>query len=426
MTYESLAMPFKTFLATGMFLTGIIAICACIYIGKKQGKAKLALLILSSVIVFAAMLLHASMIRAERATQPIPEISLRFARIPVLIPVAFWLLSLVFLIFAIKAEIRRRKTEITPSSIKESFDHLETGLCFSKPDGLILLTNHRMIGLSHTLFGKPLENADLFWNALENQSPLPSVKRLSEGAQPEFLLPDGSVLSFRRENLNGIYQITAADITRRHQLNDELQKRNTELEAMHARIRSYGEKVNEYVIARERLETRANLHGFMGQALLMTRNHLINRTGSRNQMLDIWQRNIEILRMEADSVSETDSFKSLINAASAIGMQVSVTGEVPKNSAVNTLMASLGAEALTNAVRHAGAKQLFIDIEKSGTVLSARYTNDGALPASDIKEGGGLGSARRKAEAAGGRLTVETNPRFILTLSFDEEVTENV
>ena len=69
---------------------------------------------------------------------------------------------------------------------------------------------------------------------------------------------------------------------------------------MNTRIRSYGDKVDEYVIARERLETRVNLHGFLGQALLMTRHYLQYESGDPKRIIDVWQRNIEVLRMEAE------------------------------------------------------------------------------------------------------------------------------
>ena len=81
---------------------------------------------------------------------------------------------------------------------------------------------------------------------------------------------------------------------------------------------------------------------------------------------------------------------------------------------------------LTNAVRHAGATQLFIDAQESANAYVVRYTNDGVLPDHAITEGGGLGSARRKTEAAGGSMQIEASPRFALILSFDKEVMSHV
>ena len=43
-----------------------------------------------------------------------------------------------------------------------------------------------------------------------------------------------------------------------------------------------------------------------------------------------------------------------------------------------------------------------------------------------IAEGGGLSTARRKIEAAGGQMKIETEPRFMLTIIFEKGVTMDV
>ena len=426
MTYASLLMFVKTTIATLLFLTMVAGICTCLLVGKKQGKVKLILLPLCTAVMAAMLLLYASVIRAERAPAHIPAVSLWFEQQPVMLPLLVWMAIAAFFVMVIIEEVNRRKTAITPSSIKESLDQLETGLCYAQPNGLILLTNHRMNELSHVIFGKALQNVELFWQALTADPPVEGVERIASGEQPEFRLPDGTVRSFRREALDGTIQITAADTTRQHQLVGELQDRHRDLEDMNARIRSYGDKVDEYVIARERLETRVNLHGFLGQALLMTRHYLQYESGDPKRIIDVWQRNIEVLRMEAEPRQETDSLSSLRNAAKAIGMQVHVSGPLPENLQQQRLIAAMGAETLTNAVRHAGAKQLWIDMEQTETAHIIRYTNDGAVPTGPVTEGGGLSTARRKIEAAGGQMRIDAEPRFMLTIIFEKGVTMDV
>ena len=426
MTFAALSMTFKTIVATSFFLTMIVGLCSCIFAGKKQGRVRQVLLSVSTAVVAAMLFLYASVIRAERAPAHIPEISLWFEQQPLILPLLVWMTALVFFIMVIAEEINHRKMAITPSSIKESLDQLETGLCFSRPNGLVILTNHRMNELSHAIFGKALENAKLFWQALVSDPPVDGVERIASGEQPEFLLADHSLWSFRREELRGVIQITAADTTHRHQLLSELQEKHRDLEEMSARIRSYGNKVDEYVTARERLETRVNLHGFLGQSLLMTRHYLQYESGNAKKIIDIWQRNIDVLRLEAEPHRENDSIASLKNAAKVVGMQVHVSGRLPENTQIQKLIAVMGAETLTNAVRHAGARQLWIDAEETETAHYIRYTNDGTVPAGSVTEGGGLSTSRRKVEAVGGRMAIETTPRFMLTLIFEKEVTMDV
>ena len=426
MTYAILPMPLKTTIATLLFLAMVMGICTSIFVGKKQGRVKCFLLPVCTMALAAMLLLYASVIRAERAPALIPAVSLWFEQQPVIFPLLIAGAIAAFLIMVIAEEFKRRRNAITPSSIKESLDQLETGLCFSQPSGLVILTNHRMNELSHALFGMALQNANLFWDALISSEPANETVRVASGDHPEFRLADGTFWSFRREQLRGVVQITAADTTRQHQLVDELQEKRCDLENMNARIRSYGDKVDEYIIARERLETRVNLHGFLGQALLMTRHYLQYETGNPQKIIDIWQRNIDVLRMEAEPQQGTDTLASLKNAAKAIGMQVHINGQLPANEQIRKLIASMGAETLTNAVRHAGANQLWIDVENTDTVYVIRYTNDGSVPSVPVTEGGGLSTARRKIEAAGGQMKIEASPRFMLTMTFEREATKDV
>ena len=426
MTYASLPMYLKTVIVTFLFLTMTLGICVSIFVGRKQGRIKQLLLPAATLVIAGMHLLYASVIRAERAPAFIPAVSLWFEQQPVIFPLLIAAAIASFFGMVIAEETRRRRNAITPSSVKESLDRLETGLCFSYPNGLVILTNHRMNELCHELFGSALQNANLFWTALVSGETENAAARIACGEQPEFRLADGSFWSFRREKTNGIFQITAANITRQHQRVDELQAKHRDLEAMNSRIRSYGEKVDEYIIARERLETRVNLHGFLGQALLMTRHYLQYESGDPQKMIDIWQRNIDVLRMEAEPGQTTDTLTSLKNAAKAIGMQVHVNGQLPVSRQIRKLIASIGAETLTNAVRHAGARQLWIDAEETSTEYIIRYTNDGALPAGAVTEGGGLSTARRKVEAAGGRIEITAEPSFVLTMIFGKEETMDV
>ena len=158
----------------------------------------------------------------------------------------------------------------------------------------------------------------------------------------------------------------------------------------------------------------------------MTRHYLQDKTGDNKRILDMWQRNIDVLRLEAEPQPDTDSLASLKNAANAIGIQVHLQGIMPASQHLRKLIASIGAEALTNAVRHAGARQLFIVASETDTDCMIRYTNDGAVPAYPITEGGGLSTARKKAEAAGCIMTVESAPQFALILSIRKEVMPRV
>lgn len=76
-------------------------------------------------------------------------------------------------------------------------------------------------------------------------------------------------------------------------------------------------------------------------------------------------------------------------------------------------------ECLTNTVRHAGGTALHISLSREGGRLVAVLTNDGRAPDGPIREGGGLSALRRQVEASGGRMRIESAPRFALILELD-------
>ena len=138
----------------------------------------------------------------------------------------FILANLAFLVFLGVGEIRYRKNSVSSLSIKESFDHLPTGLCFSKANGTIQLVNHKMNELGYILTGEEIQNANKFWKALVNGDVLPDVHRISDSKQPEYRLSDGTVYTFRREKVENVFQITATDTTSLHKLTNRLRMNN--------------------------------------------------------------------------------------------------------------------------------------------------------------------------------------------------------
>ena len=69
----------------------------------------------------------------------------------------------------------------------------------------------------------------------------------------------------------------------------------------------------------------------------------------------------------------------------------------------------LVSEALTNAVKHAGASEVSVHVERRGPVLHAEVADDGTGGASE-NGGSGLRGLRDRIDALGGRLEVESAP----------------
>ena len=97
------------------------------------------------------------------------------------------------------------------------------------------------------------------------------------------------------------------------------------------------------------------------------------------------------------------------------------TGELPKQERIAYLLTCAVRECVTNAVRYAEATELharFIENEAEATVT---VTNNGKIPERQIVEGGGLSTLRCRIERAGGRMAVQSFPKFQLTVTVPKE-----
>jgi signal transduction histidine kinase len=72
-------------------------------------------------------------------------------------------------------------------------------------------------------------------------------------------------------------------------------------------------------------------------------------------------------------------------------------------------------EALTNAVRHAGAENVFLSIETKDDTVAVTVRDDGR-GAVELRVGHGLSGLRERIEGMGGKIEVEAQPGVGLTL----------
>lgn len=365
----------------------------------------------------AMLILFAAEVKSAHPAWRLSPIVEDAAALPVILPILLLLAVIAVLLTVAIKERAFEKKSITRSSVKESLDWLNTGLCFAYHNGMVMLINHRMNDLSHTIFGRDLQNANAFWVNLNDGEIQSGAARLYGGANPTFRLPDRTVWTFAREAIGGITQLTAAETTKLHQLTEELKEKNAELSVLNERLRKYGENVDELTREKERLETKVRIHRELGQALLMTRRYLQGESDHTQELLTVLKRNIAMLRLESESQKNDEPWDMLMKAARSAGIEVLITGQMPKQEDANRLFFEAATEALTNAVRHADAATLCIVFSEDDRSYSVRFTNDGSKPQNKPVEGGGLGSLRQKTEQIGGTMEVSYQPEFVFKLT---------
>ena len=414
--YYDISMPMRCLVILCMFfLVCLGGYLIPIVFHWKQHQPKI-LLSIAILICTVPMTIYIAEARANLRQLQIPSISLWLCQQPLLFPLILIFLVAVYFGYLIMKVRRIRSNTITRSSIKEGIDKISSGLCFYIEGGRLILTNNRMNELCHAIVGRDLQNAELFWQILSNGEVKPGVERLSLGSYPSFRLQDGNVWTFAREKLKGFIQLTAADTTLQQSLTDELQDKNQDLAAMNLRLRKYGENVDELVRAKERLETKVQIHGELGKALLAARRYLLDEN-AQEPPVDIWRRNIAMLRKEMEAKKAEDPMNILEKAARSAGINLKIYGQLSEEIEYRQLFLLAASEALTNAVFHAGAGTLCIELTETDYQWKMRFTNDGAKPDKPITEGGGLGSLRRKLESMGACMSVDSIPKFALTIT---------
>lgn len=303
-----------------------------------------------------------------------------------------------------------RSRYITPDAIQEAIDALPEGVAVSSEDGTVRLSNLRMNNLSRAMTGKVLTNAKELWSYVTTEG--------SEQGGQYFIRNAGeAVWLFNKDSLTidgtSYEQITAMNVTARYAIIRELEAKHERLQDIQRRMREVSDLSGKMFIAQEEADARAALHNQLGQVLLMGR-HYINHpdvTDPGVVYAATMQMN-QFLLGEAQKPYEgvEDELSQSVSLANSIGVRVEMTGDEPADSDVRKILAQAITECAANTVKHAEGDMIMIDISDTGIVI----TNNGRPPKGTIAESGGLLSLRRKIEAMGGTMLIESDPAFAL------------
>lgn len=415
-----------------LFLLLCGGLCATILAVTYRTKAlHISLCALPPLALFALLLALMDGMYRDFSGNLTPPVEQRLWALPSGLLILLSALMAVWISYAMIRLFAWRRNHISQTSVKESIDQLPTGLCFHGEGGLPRLVNRQMNALCLELTGEPLWNAEVFWHALVTGKVLPQDAVLQTGEMPIVRTGDMRVWSFERTPIdaNGeqSMQIIASDVTQEYEMNDQLRSENLRLAEINRRLRQYGENVQELTREKETLAAKVRIHDELGQALLATRRLSIQPSSSshRAEVLHLWRQNLKLLQSTKDTFPETKGFSQLIAAAQAIGVRVIFRGAQPPSDASRmSLLENAIHECLTNTVRHAHGTELYIDISQANAQTEIVCTNNGAVPREPVVEGGGLSSLRRRVEAAGGRMSVQSEPRFALHISIPMESEE--
>ena len=300
------------------------------------------------------------------------------------------------------------------NAIKESFDMLPTAVCFFDRSGGIVLCNRQMYRLSRYLLDSDMQYLGEVEQALFD--PPDDVLQIS----PEeniYRFPDKTVWRFEKTAVTDRYgktyiQLTAADVTGLHWALVQLSADNRKLAEDAERIKRLSENVAAVAREKESLAAKSAMHDSLAACLTVTKQYLAGDAEGvdADTVLREWGKSIAF--RDAVPLSARDR---LYDAAKSSGVTIRMRGDEPKGDAAE-LMYTAVQVCLNNAIQYAKATEISANIWENEGSYTVVIRNNGNPPEKEITEGGGLTNLRHRIENSGGKMTVQSLPRFSLAI----------
>lgn len=324
---------------------------------------------------------------------------------------------------------REQKSSITALSIKEAIDALSTGILFCGQDGHIVLINRRMQELMTLLTGASYRNGKEFYDRLLKRQLRPGYEADELDGRMVIRVPDGAVWMFTDTILpiagKDYHQITAADVSEEWKATLQLRRQNTELDRRSAELKQTIANLQTIYREEEALRAKSRIHDVLGQRIAVLIRSLRENDRPDETLLTAFAKDLPLNLMQLTPDTEPQrEIEAMAEMFAGIGVTVRLHGALPEEKELSEVFVDVITESVTNAVRHGFASEVDIVCEHKDSVWSLQVTNSGVPPAGRISEGSGIAGIHRRLLGLGGRLHIETMPRFKLTAYLPEGVSE--
>jgi hypothetical protein len=298
--------------------------------------------------------------------------------------------------------------------IKESFDQLPTATCFFDSTGGVVLCNRRMYELSQYLLHSSIQYLAEAEQALA--SPPDGVVPIAH-AENTYQFPDQTIWKFEKKIVTDRYketyaQLTAADVTQLHQALTQFAIDNHKLAQDAEKLKELSETVEAVAREKEALAAKSAMHDNLASCITVTKQFLAGDLDriSAEVVLREWEKSIAFRNSVLEPAKD-----SLYHAAKSSGVTIRITGKIPDGD-MSELIYTAMQVCLTNAVQYAKATELAACIRENGGYVTVEIRNNGKQPEQPVREGGGLTNLRRRIEAAGGTMRIQSLPEFALCI----------
>lgn len=344
-----------------------------------------------------------------------------FGQVPICIFILLIIGITLLEVFIFRRNRRWEREHVTPASIKEAIDNLPIGICCYEPNGQVMIKNNRMENICLAYTGDSLLNAVLFRYALHADN---------HHAEDEVVitLDDDKVYSISDHPFLDeepmLRVMTATDLTEQYQNTKKLKEQQEIVVKLNKELSDYGKQIVSNITAREVLNAKVMIHDELGANLLAIKRYILNggSTEERIAIENILRKNLQYLKNEM-TVTEKDEYAVILDTAEKLDMTINVIGELTEIEPQRHVIVTGIHECLTNTIRHAGGDELTVVLEEDANMLIARFTNNGKVPESEIKERGGLALLKALVEESDGTMQILWDPIFELIIKIPKEMT---
>lgn len=323
-------------------------------------------------------------------------------------------------IFEIIFNTTRSHRVITEKSVKNALDNLPAGILFFDSDSFAVLTNHTMLTLLNELTDGGVRMMKQLDDVLNGKSPPVSARRI-DADDRTFIFSDGRIRTFEKSVIvcsgKKYSQFTANDVTDIYKIKQELEYDNELLRKASDNLRMLSQNVVTATREEEILNFKMQIHDDLGRSITAVRRYLTQNDSSQNadELIDMWRESVTLMKKDNETQTD-DELGFLISSAEKMGLEIIIRGEMPSGSENAYTVISAVRTCLINAVRHADASKMYVDIKRGSDDIKIKITNNGIPPDGEITEGGGLSALRRRAEKNAGTMTVISRPEFAVII----------
>lgn len=315
------------------------------------------------------------------------------------------------------------RTHVAYNSVKEAVDLLPVGICYYDARGLVLLKNHAIEKFSGLITGKSLLNGITLENTLKSGQYANGCHMERFAGREVVLLPDDRVLAFEmtEDDLSNRY-IILSDITDEYRKTELLLKKQEQMRQITHKLEQYNQNIAAIIAEKEVLSAKVKIHDELGMALLESKHYILNggTEEERKKLTEKLRTNISCLQQDSRHQA-SDKYEKLIRVAENLGIQMTISGELPQETANKEIVSTAMHEFLTNTLRHAHGDRMTVSVTREQNNIRIIFTNNGLAPQGELVEKGGLKSLRTIVEKAGGEMILSAAESVVLTLILPKE-----